>query len=110
MLDQSSRLSLLSFPASISSAGSVSAPQHGFRPLYLDNAATTPMVSDLGRCGKVTWPYPIYLQDPQVLDAMLPYLSAYYGNPHSRTHAYGWESEEAVETARKVCIILLGEF
>lgn len=37
-----------------------------------------------------------------MLDAMLPYLSAYYGNPHSRTHAYGWESEEAVETARRV--------
>ena len=38
-----------------------------------------------------------------MLDQMLPYLSTYYGNPHSRTHAYGWESEEAVEVARKVC-------
>ena len=38
-----------------------------------------------------------------MLDAMLPYLTSLYGNPHSRTHAYGWESEEAVETARKVC-------
>ena len=33
---------------------------------------------------------------------MLPYLTAYYGNPHSRTHAYGWETEQATEHARKV--------
>ena len=33
---------------------------------------------------------------------MMPYLVSYYGNPHSRTHAYGWETEEAVEKARKV--------
>ncbi|CAD7080002.1 unnamed protein product [Hermetia illucens] len=52
------------------------------RPLYLDAQATTPL-------------------DPRVLDAMLPYLTNYYGNPHSRTHAYGWETEEAVEKARK---------
>ncbi|WAR13507.1 NFS1-like protein, partial [Mya arenaria] len=39
--------------------------------------------------------------DPRVLDTMLPYLVSYYGNPHSRTHAYGWETEAAVETARK---------
>jgi cysteine desulfurase len=32
---------------------------------------------------------------------MLPYLTSYYGNPHSRTHAYGWESEKAMEVARK---------
>lgn len=37
-----------------------------------------------------------------MLDAMLPYMVTQYGNPHSRTHAYGWESEEAVEKARKV--------
>ncbi len=41
-------------------------------------------------------------QDPRVLDAMLPYLVHYYGNPHSRTHAYGWESEDAMERAREV--------
>ncbi|XP_046404311.1 cysteine desulfurase, mitochondrial-like [Ischnura elegans] len=52
------------------------------RPLYLDAQATTPM-------------------DPRVLDAMLPYFTYYHGNPHSRTHAYGWESEKAVEDARK---------
>jgi cysteine desulfurase len=34
---------------------------------------------------------------------MLPYLTDQYGNPHSRTHAYGWEAEKAVEEARKVC-------
>ena len=37
-----------------------------------------------------------------MLDAMLPYEVSYYGNPHSRTHVYGWESEKAVELARKV--------
>ena len=42
------------------------------------------------------------VQDPRVLDAMMPYSVSYYGNPHSRTHAYGWESEQAVEHARKV--------
>ena len=41
-------------------------------------------------------------QDPRVLEAMLPHFYSYYGNPHSRTHAYGWESEAAVEHARKV--------
>jgi len=33
---------------------------------------------------------------------MLPFLTDQYGNPHSRTHAYGWEAEHAVEDARKV--------
>lgn len=41
--------------------------------------------------------------DPRVLDAMLPYMTNQYGNPHSRTHAYGWEAEAAVDKARKVC-------
>ena len=44
--------------------------------------------------------------DPRVLDAMLPYMVDKYGNPHSRTHAYGWESEDSVEIARKqVCML-----
>lgn len=43
--------------------------------------------------------------DPRALDAMLPFLTDQYGNPHSRTHAYGWEAEQAVEDARKVDII-----
>ncbi|KAL3280684.1 hypothetical protein HHI36_003921 [Cryptolaemus montrouzieri] len=59
------------------------------RPLYLDAQATTPL-------------------DPRVLDAMLPYLTAYYGNPHSRTHAYGWETEKAVEDAREKVAVLIG--
>uniref|UniRef100_A0A1L8E2D7 cysteine desulfurase n=1 Tax=Nyssomyia neivai TaxID=330878 RepID=A0A1L8E2D7_9DIPT len=59
------------------------------RPLYLDAQATTPL-------------------DPRVLDAMLPYLTSYYGNPHSRTHAYGWESEDAMEKARAQVAGLIG--
>ncbi|XP_005811877.1 cysteine desulfurase, mitochondrial [Xiphophorus maculatus] len=59
------------------------------RPLYMDFQATTPM-------------------DPRVLDAMLPFQVNYYGNPHSRTHAYGWESETAMETARKQVADLIG--
>lgn len=44
----------------------------------------------------------VILQDPRVVDAMLPYMLSLYGNAHSRTHPYGWESEQAVEEARKV--------
>lgn len=39
---------------------------------------------------------------------MLPYLTHYYGNPHSRTHAYGWETEQAVEKAREQVASLIG--
>ncbi|CAB3977187.1 cysteine desulfurase, mitochondrial [Paramuricea clavata] len=46
--------------------------------------------------------------DPRVLDAMMPYYVSYYGNPHSRTHAYGWESEEATEQAREQVASLIG--
>ncbi|XP_072168978.1 cysteine desulfurase-like [Diadema setosum] len=59
------------------------------RALYLDAQSTTPL-------------------DPRVLDAMMPYSVTYYGNPHSRTHQYGWESEEAVELARKQVADLIG--
>jgi len=52
------------------------------RPLYLDSQATTPL-------------------DPRVLDKMMPYSVSYYGNPHSRTHAYGWQAEDAMENARQ---------
>jgi len=38
---------------------------------------------------------------------MMPYLTVYHGNPHSRTHMYGWESEAAVEHARQVDILNL---
>ncbi|OQV24224.1 putative cysteine desulfurase, mitochondrial [Hypsibius exemplaris] len=58
-------------------------------PLYLDQQATGPV-------------------DPRVLDAMLPYFLSQFGNPHSRSHAYGWESEVAVETARQQVASLIG--
>lgn len=61
----------------------------GQRPIYLDMQATTPV-------------------DPRVLDAMLPFFVGIYGNPHSRTHAYGWESEKAVEDAREHIAKLIG--
>ncbi|KAF2865149.1 pyridoxal phosphate-dependent transferase [Massariosphaeria phaeospora] len=61
----------------------------GSRPIYLDMQATTPM-------------------DPRVVDAMLPYMTGLYGNPHSRTHAYGWETEKAVEDARAHVADLIG--
>ena len=39
-------------------------------------------------------------QDPRVIDAMIPYMANEFGNPHSRTHQYGWDAEAAVEKAR----------
>lgn len=59
------------------------------RAAYLDGAATTPI-------------------DPRVLDAMLPYMTSLYGNAHSRTHMYGWESDTAVEKAREQVASLIG--
>ncbi|BFZ61638.1 cysteine desulfurase [Saitoella coloradoensis] len=61
----------------------------GNRPIYLDAQATTPT-------------------DPRVVDAMLPFYTGLYGNPHSRTHAYGWETDKAVEDARSHVASLIG--
>ncbi|KAK9865618.1 hypothetical protein WJX84_002946 [Apatococcus fuscideae] len=58
-------------------------------PLYLDMQATTPL-------------------DPRVIDAMMPLMTEQYGNPHSRTHMYGWESEDLVEGARLQVAALIG--
>lgn len=46
--------------------------------------------------------------DPRVLDKMLPLFTEQYGNPHSRTHAYGWEAETAVDEARQQVAALVG--
>jgi cysteine desulfurase len=58
-------------------------------PIYLDYAATTPV-------------------DPRVVDAMIPWLREHYGNPASRSHAWGWEAEEIVEKSRAQVAELIG--
>ncbi|CAG9165691.1 Cysteine desulfurase IscS [Cupriavidus laharis] len=58
-------------------------------PIYMDYSATTPV-------------------DPRVADKMIPYLREQFGNPASRSHAYGWEAERAVEEAREQVAALVG--
>lgn len=58
-------------------------------PIYMDYGATTPV-------------------DPRVVDAMVPWLREHFGNPASRSHAWGWEAEEAVEQARQQVADLIG--
>jgi len=58
-------------------------------PIYMDYGATTPV-------------------DPRVVDVMVPWLREHFGNPASRSHAWGWEAEEAVEKARVQVAELIG--
>ncbi|MCF0058653.1 cysteine desulfurase family protein [Dyadobacter sp. CY356] len=58
-------------------------------PIYLDNAATTPM-------------------DPKVLEEMLPYFLENFGNASSNSHVYGWTAAEAVDIARQQVAALIG--
>ena len=58
-------------------------------PIYLDYGATTPV-------------------DPRVVDAMIPWLREHFGNAASRSHAWGWEAEEAIEKARGQVADLIG--
>ncbi len=58
-------------------------------PIYLDYGATTPV-------------------DPRVVDAMIPWLREHFGNAASRSHAYGWEAEAAIEKAREQVAALIG--
>jgi len=58
-------------------------------PIYMDYGATTPV-------------------DQRVVDAMIPWLREHFGNPASRSHAWGWEAEAAVEKAREQVADLIG--
>jgi cysteine desulfurase len=70
-------------------ADMIAPPPRPNRPVYLDNQATT-------RC------------DPRVVEAMLPWFTEHYGNPHSVEHVMGTEAEAAVEDARTQLAALIG--
>src|ERR1700704_2564810 len=58
-------------------------------PIYMEKNAPTPL-------------------DPGVLEAMMPYLTTEFGNAASRSHAFGWKAEEAVQKAREQIASLIG--
>jgi cysteine desulfurase len=59
------------------------------KPIYLDYQSTTPL-------------------DPKALEAMMPYFTENFGNPHSRSHSFGWAAEEATDIAREQVADLIG--
>jgi cysteine desulfurase len=71
----------MSAPSTIAPAAPASAERPNRLPIYLDNQATTPI-------------------DPRVLEAMLPYFTEHFGNPHSESHVYGRNAAAAIEAAR----------
>ena len=58
-------------------------------PIYLDYQSTTPL-------------------DPRVLEAMLPFFTEHFGNPHSTTHSFGWYADDAINQAREQIATLIG--